>query len=121
MRRVSPFAERRRKQLRLPLFPTTTIGSFPQTAEVRAARKQLHEGKLTGPEYDAFIAEQISRTLKLQEELGLDVLVHGEFERNDMVECYGEQLEGFGVTVHGRVQPSGTRYLKPTMIYGDVF
>src|SRR5213082_14365 len=120
MRRVSPFAERRRKQLRLPLFPTTTIGSFPQTAEVRAARKQLHDGKLTGPEYDAFIAEQISRTLKLQEELGLDVLVHGEFERNDMVEYFGEQLEGFAFTEHGWVQSYGTRYVKPPIIYGDV-
>src|SRR5690349_8221000 len=120
MRRVSPFAERRRKQLRLPLFPTTTIGSFPQTAEVRAARKQLHEGKLTAPEYDAFIAEQITRTLKLQEELGLDVLVHGEFERNDMVEYFGEQLEGFAFTEHGWVQSYGTRYVKPPIIYGDV-
>src|SRR5438874_123052 len=120
MRRVSPFAERRRKQLRLPLVPTTTIGSFPQTAEVRAARKQLHDGKLTAPEYDAFIAEQITRTLKLQEELGLDVLVHGEFERNDMVEYFGEQLEGFAFTEHGWVQSYGTRYVKPPIIYGDV-
>jgi len=120
MRRASPFGERRRKQLRLPLFPTTTIGSFPQTAEVRAARKQLHDGKLTGPEYDAFIAEQITRTLKLQEELGLDVLVHGEFERNDMVEYFGEQLEGFAFTEHGWVQSYGTRYVKPPIIYGDV-
>src|SRR5213595_3040945 len=120
MRRVSPFAERRRKQLRLPLFPTTTIGSFPQTAEVRAARKQLHDGKLTAPEYDAFIAEQITRTLKLQEELGLDVLVHGEFERNDMVEYFGEQLEGFAFTEHGWVQSYGSRYVKPPIIFGDV-
>src|SRR5947208_1958848 len=120
MRRVSPFAERRRKQLRLPLFPTTTIGSFPQTAEVRAARKQLHDGKLTAPEYDAFIAEQITRTLKLQEELGLDVLVHGEFERNDMVEYFGEQLEGFAFTEHGWVPSYGTRYVKPPVIYVDV-
>src|SRR5438876_599587 len=120
MRRASPFGERRRKQLRLPLFPTTTIGSFPQTAEVRAARKQLHDGKLTGPEYDAFLAEQITRTLKLQEELGLDVLVHGEFERNDMVEYFGEQLEGFAFTEHGWVQSYGTRYVKPPIIYGDV-
>src|SRR5438552_2150129 len=118
MRRASPFAERRRNQLRLPLFPTTTIGSFPQTAEIRAARKQLHDGKLTGPEYDAFIAEQITRTLKLQEELGLDILVHGEFERNDMVEYFGEQLEGFAFTEHGWVQSYGTRYVKPPIIYG---
>jgi 5-methyltetrahydropteroyltriglutamate--homocysteine methyltransferase len=120
MRRLSPHAERRKKQLRLPLFPTTTIGSFPQTAEVRAARKKLHEGKLTSAEYDAFIAEQITRTLKLQEELGLDVLVHGEFERNDMVEYFGEQLDGFAFTENGWVQSYGTRYVKPPIIYGDV-
>ncbi len=120
MRRLSPHAERRKKQLRLPLFPTTTIGSFPQTAEVRAARKKLHEGKLTSAEYDAFIAEQITRTLRLQEELGLDVLVHGEFERNDMVEYFGEQLDGFAFTENGWVQSYGTRYVKPPIIYGDV-
>ncbi|HVH67314.1 MAG TPA: 5-methyltetrahydropteroyltriglutamate--homocysteine S-methyltransferase [Gemmatimonadales bacterium] len=120
MRRTSPHVERRKKQLRLPLFPTTTIGSFPQTAEVRAARKKLHEGKLTSAEYDAFIAEQITRTLKLQEELGLDVLVHGEFERNDMVEYFGEQLDGFAFTEHGWVQSYGSRYVKPPIIFGDV-
>src|SRR6266536_689102 len=120
MRRASPHAERRKKQLRLPLFPTTTIGSFPQTAEVRAARKKLHDGKMSSVEYDAFIAEQITRTLKLQEELGLDVLVHGEFERNDMVEYFGEQLEGFAFTEHGWVQSYGSRYVKPPIIYGDV-
>jgi len=120
MRRAAPFGERRRKQLRLPLFPTTTIGSFPQTAEVRAARKQLHDGKLAAGEYDAFIAEQITRTLRLQEEMGLDVLVHGEFERNDMVEYFGEQLEGFAFTEHGWVQSYGTRYVKPPIIFGDV-
>ena len=120
MRRASPHPERRKKQLRLPLFPTTTIGSFPQTAEVRAARKKLHDGTLTPAEYDAFIAEQITRTLKLQEELGLDVLVHGEFERNDMVEYFGEQLDGFAFTEHGWVQSYGSRYVKPPIIYGDV-
>src|SRR3989441_1150896 len=120
MRRTSPHAARRKKQLRLPLFPTTTIGSFPQTAEVRNARKKLHDGKLSPAEYDAFIAEQITRTLKLQEELGLDVLVHGEFERNDMVEDFGEQLEGFAFTEHGWVQSYGSRYVKPPIIYGDV-
>ena len=120
MRRTSPHAARRKKQFRLPLFPTTTIGSFPQTAEVRNARKKLHDGKLTPAAYDAFIAEQITRTLKLQEELGLDVLVHGEFERNDMVEYFGEQLEGFAFTEHGWVQSYGSRYVKPPIIYGDV-
>src|SRR5438046_1321658 len=120
MRRSSPHAARRKKQLRLPLFPTTTIGSFPQTAEVRNARKKLHDGKLSPAEYDGFIAEQITRTLKLQEELGLDVLVHGEFQRNDMVEYFGEQLEGFAFTEHGWVQSYGSRYVKPPIIYGDV-
>jgi 5-methyltetrahydropteroyltriglutamate--homocysteine methyltransferase len=119
-RRTSPFAERRKKQLELPLYPTTTIGSFPQTAEVRAARRKLHDGKLTPAAYDAFIAEQIVATLKLQEELGLDVLVHGEFERNDMVEYFGEQLDGFAFTEHGWVQSYGTRYVKPPIIFGDV-
>ncbi len=120
MRRTSPYPVRRKTQLRLPVFPTTTIGSFPQTAEVRAARRKLHDGKLTPAEYEAFIADQITRTLKLQEELGLDVLVHGEFERNDMVEYFGEQLDGFAFTAHGWVQSYGTRYVKPPIIYGDV-
>ncbi len=120
LRRRSPYAERRQQQFRLPLFPTTTIGSFPQTTEVRAARKKLHDGKMTPAEYDAFIADQITRTLQLQEEIGLDVLVHGEFERNDMVEYFGEQLQGFAFTEHGWVQSYGTRYVKPPIIYGDV-
>src|SRR5690242_7511057 len=120
MRRASPHGERRKKQFRLPLFPTTTIGSFPQTAEVRAARKKLHDGVMTPQQYDAFIADQITRTLKLQEELGLDVLVHGEFERNDMVEYFGEQLDGFAFTEHGWVQSYGSRYVKPPIIFGDV-
>src|SRR3989454_3158605 len=120
MRRTSPHAAGGKKQLRLPLFPTTTIGSYLHTAEVRTSRKKLHDGKLAPAEYDAFIAEQITRTLKLQEEIGLDVLVHGEFERNDMVEYFGEQLEGFAFTEHGWVQSYGTRYVKPPIIFGDV-
>src|SRR5437867_7467255 len=120
LRRTSPHAARRKQQLRLPLFPTTTIGSFPQTAEVRAARKQLHDGKLTPHEYDAFIADPIARTLRLQEALGLDVLVHGEAERNDMVEYFGEQLQGFAFTENGWVQSYGSRCVKPPVIYGDV-
>jgi len=104
LRRASPHATRRKQQLRLPLFPTTTIGSFPQTREVRSgARKQLHDGKLTPAGNDAwrasFIAEQIARTLKLQEDLGLDVLDDGSSSRNDMVEYFGEQAPG--VRVHG--------------------
>jgi 5-methyltetrahydropteroyltriglutamate--homocysteine methyltransferase len=120
LRRGSSFADRRRKQLALPVYPTTTIGSFPQTAEVRAARRKLHDGKLTPAAYDAFIEEQIRTTLKLQEEIGLDVLVHGEFERNDMVEYFGEQLAGFAFTEYGWVQSYGTRYVKPPIIFGDV-
>jgi 5-methyltetrahydropteroyltriglutamate--homocysteine methyltransferase len=120
LRRKSPFAARRRAQVKLPLYPTTTIGSFPQTAEVRAARRQLNDGKLTPAQYDEFIAEQIKKTVKLQEEIGLDVLVHGEFERNDMVEYFGEQLDGFAFTGNGWVQSYGTRYVKPPIIFGDV-
>jgi len=119
-RRAASYGERRPKQVRLPLYPTTTIGSFPQTAEVRAARRQFLDGKTTAAEYERFIQEQIQRTLKIQEDLGLDVLVHGEFERNDMVEYFGEQLQGFAFTDHGWVQSYGSRYVKPPIIYGDV-
>ena len=120
LRRHAPYRERRGRQLRLPLYPTTTIGSFPQTAEVRAARRKLHDGTLTAEAYEAFIETQIVNTVKLQETLGLDVLVHGEFERNDMVEYFGEQLDGFAFTEHGWVQSFGTRYVKPPIIFGDV-
>jgi len=119
-RRPSPFAVRRGRQLPLPAYPTTTIGSFPQTAEVRGARKKLHDGTWAAAEYDAFVEGEILRTLKIQEDLGLDVLVHGEFERNDMVEYFGEQLDGFAFTEHGWVQSYGSRYVKPPIIYGDV-
>src|SRR5881409_1511843 len=119
-RRPAPYRERRPQQVRLPLYPTTTIGSFPQTAEVRAARRQFLDGKTTAAEYERFIEDQIERTLKIQEDLGLDVLVHGEFERNDMVEYFGEQLQGFAFTEHGWVQSYGSRYVKPPIIYGDV-
>jgi 5-methyltetrahydropteroyltriglutamate--homocysteine methyltransferase len=120
LRRASPYGKRRPTQVRLPLYPTTTIGSFPQTAEVRAARRQFQDGKITAAAYERFIQDQIGRTLKIQEDLGLDVLVHGEFERNDMVEYFGEQLEGFAFTEHGWVQSYGSRYVKPPIIYGDV-
>jgi len=120
LRRATPFAERRKRQLELPAFPTTTIGSFPQTAEVRNARRRFLNGELSPAEYDRFIEEQITKTLTLQEDIGLDVLVHGEFERNDMVEYFGEQLAGFAFTEHGWVQSYGTRYVKPPIIFGDV-
>ena len=118
--RRAPFAERRKSQVDLPRYPTTTIGSFPQTTEVRAARRKLHDAELTPEEYEQFIEQQIGKTVTLQEELGLDVLVHGEFERNDMVEYFGEQLAGFAFTEHGWVQSYGTRYVKPPIIFGDV-
>jgi 5-methyltetrahydropteroyltriglutamate--homocysteine methyltransferase len=118
--RRAQFAVRRKAQLDLPPYPTTTIGSFPQTADVRAARRKLHDEQLTADQYDRFIQEQIARTIALQEDLGLDVLVHGEFERNDMVEYFGEQLAGFAFTEHGWVQSYGTRYVKPPIIFGDV-
>jgi 5-methyltetrahydropteroyltriglutamate--homocysteine methyltransferase len=118
--RGARYAVRRKAQVDLPQYPTTTIGSFPQTAEVRAARRKLHDGRLSTAEYDRFIEEQIKQTIKLQEDIGLDVLVHGEFERNDMVEYFGEQLAGFAFTEHGWVQSYGSRYVKPPIIYGDV-
>src|SRR5216117_2399436 len=118
--RSAPFAVRRKTQLDLPPYPTTTIGSFPQTTEVRAARRKLNDNQLSAEEYDRFIEAQVAKTIKLQEEIGLDVLVHGEFERNDMVEYFGEQLAGFAFTEHGWVQSYGTRYVKPPIIFGDV-
>src|SRR5262245_26599385 len=120
LRRTTPYAERRKRQLDLPAYHTTTIGSFTQTAEVRAARRRFLNGELSPAEYDRFIEDQITKTLTLQEDIGLDVLVHGEFERNDMVEYFGEQLAGFAFTVHGWVQAYGTRYVKPPIIFGDV-
>jgi 5-methyltetrahydropteroyltriglutamate--homocysteine methyltransferase len=119
-RRASSYAQRRERQLDLPLYPTTTIGSFPQTAEVRAARRKFLDGGLSAAEYDRFVEGQITSALRMQEEIGLDVLVHGEFERNDMVEYFGERLAGFAFTEHGWVQSYGTRYVKPPIIYGDV-
>jgi 5-methyltetrahydropteroyltriglutamate--homocysteine methyltransferase len=120
LRRATAYGDRRRRQLDLPPFPTTTIGSFPQTPEVRNARRRFLNGELSAANYDQFIEEQITKTLALQEEIGLDVLVHGEFERNDMVEYFGEQLAGFAFTEHGWVQSYGTRYVKPPIIFGDV-
>ncbi|HWC75740.1 MAG TPA: 5-methyltetrahydropteroyltriglutamate--homocysteine S-methyltransferase [Gemmatimonadales bacterium] len=118
--RGAPYAARRKSQLDLPNYPTTTIGSFPQTNEVRAARRKLNDKQLSADEYERFIETQIGTTIRLQEEIGLDVLVHGEFERNDMVEYFGEQLAGFAFTEHGWVQSYGTRYVKPPIIFGDV-
>ncbi len=122
-RRASPYAQRRAAQsasLPLPLFPTTTIGSFPQTQKVRASRADLRAGTITRAQYERFLEEEIARTVRLQEEMGLDVLVHGEFERNDMVEYFGEMLSGFAFTRNGWVQSYGSRCVKPPLIFGDV-
>lgn len=122
-RRASPYPERRRAQrahLDLPLLPTTTIGSFPQTPAVRRMRRRFNDGEITQEEYERFLEQQIARVIRLQEELGLDVLVHGEYERTDMVEYFGMQLEGFAFTEHGWVQSYGSRYVKPPILYGDV-
>jgi len=118
--RRAPYTVRRKSQLDLPPYPTTTIGSFPQTNDVRAARRKLNDKQIAAEEYERFIETQIGKTIALQEEIGLDVLVHGEFERNDMVEYFGEQLVGFAFTEHGWVQSYGTRYVKPPIIFGDV-
>ncbi|HEY8936600.1 MAG TPA: 5-methyltetrahydropteroyltriglutamate--homocysteine S-methyltransferase [Cyclobacteriaceae bacterium] len=121
--RKSTFAIRRKKQveaLKLPLFPTTTIGSFPQTAEVRTWRSQLKKKELTQQEYDKLIKAETEKAVHWQEEIGLDVLVHGEFERNDMVEYFGEQLQGYVFSHNGWVQSYGSRCVKPPIIFGDV-
>jgi 5-methyltetrahydropteroyltriglutamate--homocysteine methyltransferase len=123
MKRTSPYTTRsrvQRQKLHLPQFPTTTIGSFPQTSEVRAARAEFKGGKRTVGNYERFLRGEVEKTIRFQEEAGLDVLVHGEFERNDMVEYFGEQLEGFAFTKNGWVQSYGSRYVKPPVIYGDV-
>ncbi|MDR2872168.1 MAG: 5-methyltetrahydropteroyltriglutamate--homocysteine S-methyltransferase [Xanthomonadaceae bacterium] len=112
--------ERQQARLSLPYYPTTTIGSFPQTTEVRRARAQHKSGKLSDADYDMFLAKQIAACVRFQEEIGLNVLVHGEFERNDMVEYFGEQLDGFVFTRNGWVQSYGSRCVKPPIIYGDV-
>jgi 5-methyltetrahydropteroyltriglutamate--homocysteine methyltransferase len=107
-------------RLGLPDWPTTTIGSFPQTPEVRKARADHGKGVIDAAAYEAFLREETARTVKWQEDLGLDVLVHGEFERNDMVQYFGEQLAGFVFTKHAWVQSYGSRCVRPPIIYGDV-
>jgi 5-methyltetrahydropteroyltriglutamate--homocysteine methyltransferase len=118
-----PFPLRKKKQqklLNLPAFPTTTIGSFPQTSEVRSWRARLKKNELTIKEYNRLVQTEIERIIHWQENVGLDVLVHGEFERNDMVEYFGEMLDGFTFTHNGWVQSYGSRYVKPPIIFGDV-
>jgi 5-methyltetrahydropteroyltriglutamate--homocysteine methyltransferase len=121
--RTSSFTTRQKLQqeaLGLPLLPTTTIGSFPQTEEVRSTRAKFKKGEISQEQYDAFIAKETVESIKWQEEIGMDVLVHGEFERNDMVEYFGEQLDGYVFTENGWVQSYGSRCVKPPVIYGDI-
>ena len=122
-RRQGDFAARRRLQrerLSLPAFPTTTIGSFPQTEDVRKARARHAKGGLGTTEYRDFLRKETATAVRWQEEIGIDVLVHGEFERNDMVQYFGEQLAGFAFTRHGWVQSYGSRYVRPPIVFGDV-
>lgn len=123
-KRTSGFTARKNAQLEkfgLPAFATTTIGSFPQTKDVRKWRADLKKGAITQEQYDKEISEETERTIRLQEELDIDVLVHGEFERNDMVEYFGEQLAGYAFTQNGWVQSYGSRCVKPPIIFGDVY
>lgn len=122
-RRASSYAQRRVLQEQafgLPVYPTTTIGSFPQTQQVRQARAQHKAGKLSDADYETFLEAETERCVRFQERIGLDVLVHGEYERNDMVEYFGEQLDGFAFTKLGWVQSYGSRCVKPPIIFGDV-
>ena len=109
-----------KERFALPLFPTTTIGSFPQTADVKAARSKHKKGELSDAAYESFLRDKIAECIRKQEEIGLDVLVHGEFERNDMVEYFGENLDGYLFTENAWVQSYGTRCVKPPVIWGDV-
>ncbi len=108
------------KKLNLPMFPTTTIGSFPQTKEIRISRNKFTKGEITAEEYEKFIEKEIQDVVKIQEELDLDVYVHGEPERNDMVQYFGERLDGYAFTTHGWVQSYGSRCVRPPIIVGDI-
>lgn len=119
--RHSPFNVRKKKQkFALPIFPTTTIGSFPQTSKVRTIRAKFAKGEIGSGEYTNFIRAEIEMAIRLQEEIGLDVLVHGEFERNDMVQYFAEKLGGFTFSSHGWVQSFGSRYVRPPIIFSAV-
>lgn len=122
-RRPTAYQERsaaQRAKLGLPLLPTTTVGSFPQTTELRTARADLRAGRIDRPAYDERIEAEIREVLAFQEKAGLDVLVHGEPERNDMVQYFAEQLDGYVATQHGWVQSYGTRYVRPPVLAGDI-
>ena len=121
--RQSPYAvrvQRQRARFQLPAFPTTTIGSFPQTAEIRQARRQFKAGEIDASAYEQAMQAEVARCVREQETLGLDVLVHGEAERNDMVEYFGEQLEGYAFSRFGWVQSYGSRCVKPPILFGDI-
>ncbi|KAF3070475.1 putative 5-methyltetrahydropteroyltriglutamate-homocysteine methyltransferase [Daldinia childiae] len=121
--RKSEFPSRisqQQKKLNLPLFPTTTIGSFPQTKEIRVQRNKFTKGEITEAQYDKFIEQEIDSNVKIQDELDLDVYVHGEPERNDMVQYFGERLDGYAFTTHAWVQSYGSRCVRPPIIVGDI-
>lgn len=121
--RQSPFPQRlaaQKTHLKLPIFPTTTIGSFPQTKEIRIQRNKFTKGEITAAEYERFIEKEIEEVVRIQEELDLDVLVHGEPERNDMVQYFGERLDGYAFTTNGWVQSYGSRCVRPPIIVGDI-
>lgn len=121
--RLPAFEERekiQKKEFNLPIFPTTTIGSFPQTADVKANRTAFKKGEITEQEYIEFNKKKIAECVALQEEIGIDVLVHGEYERNDMVEYFGENLDGYIFTEKAWVQSYGTRCVKPPIVWGDI-
>lgn len=123
LKRHSPFPERHREQqsaLHLPPLPTTTIGSFPQTAELRQQRARVRKGEIQPAEYNGYLRKEVAYAIAEQEKLGLDVLVHGEAERNDMVEYFGELIDGFAFTANGWVQSYGSRCVKPPVLYGDI-
>ncbi|KAH7146411.1 cobalamin-independent synthase [Dactylonectria macrodidyma] len=122
-KRISEFPARisqQQEKLKLPLFPTTTIGSFPQTKDIRIQRNKFTKGEITLEQYDKFIEKEIEDNVKIQEELGLDVFVHGEPERNDMVQFFGERLKGYAFTTHAWVQSYGSRCVRPPIIVGDI-
>ncbi|KAK5961189.1 5-methyltetrahydropteroyltriglutamate-homocysteine S-methyltransferase PWA37_001719 [Arxiozyma heterogenica] len=121
--RAAPFATRlplQQKRFNFPLFPTTTIGSFPQTKDIRINRNKFAKGTITAEEYEKFIESEIEKVIRFQEEIDLDVLVHGEPERNDMVQYFGEQIKGYAFTTNGWVQSYGSRYVRPPIIVGDL-
>jgi len=123
LKRHSPFPDRRLEQqaiLQLPPLPTTTIGSFPQTGELRRQRARMRKGEIRAEEYDGYLRKEVAYAIGEQEKLGLDVLVHGEAERNDMVEYFGELIDGFAFTANGWVQSYGSRCVKPPVLYGDI-